>query len=344
MTPLPRDTDLSRSDALQGATAEAAKASFKAHREAVAEQAAHPTSKEAATPLEAIQDIRANLSKLSADFSIPPSLDFSDDEADGLAYTPANAPVRVYEHALEGLLAQLDAVESDGDEEVRVARRSVVKEVATALEGVETKVKIAREVAKDNNNHDENDLAEATASSDVVEEEDTYTHAEAEVGAKTEEDSASISGHTPADATSFAADFVDVALDNSAIEDTSAEESTKVLTEPTSPTSPATVRDEVACIYMDDVPASMNNNNAEPEHEASVSPTLKTREEAVSVSHEGYILTSSLFSPPFPSHTLPEDVSVSRMPALPADEGDVSGHSDMPDDVDDVDEWSEIEA
>ena len=168
MTPLPRDTDLSRSDALQGSTAEAAKASFKAHREAVAEQAAHPASKGAATPLEAIQDIRANLSKLSADFSIPPSLDFSDDEADGLAYTPANAPIRVYEHALEGLLAQLDAVESDGDEEVRVARRSVVKEVETALEGVETKVKIAREVAKDNNNHDENDLAEATASSSEI--------------------------------------------------------------------------------------------------------------------------------------------------------------------------------
>jgi hypothetical protein len=31
-------------------------------------------------PLEAIQDIRATFSKLSADFSLPPSLDFSDDE------------------------------------------------------------------------------------------------------------------------------------------------------------------------------------------------------------------------------------------------------------------------
>ncbi|KAI9430873.1 hypothetical protein H4582DRAFT_2205378 [Lactarius indigo] len=73
-------------------------------------------SKTIISPLETIQDIRATLSKFSADFSIPPSLDFSDDEDDGLAYTPTNAPIRAYEHALEGLLAQLDAVESDGDE------------------------------------------------------------------------------------------------------------------------------------------------------------------------------------------------------------------------------------
>ena len=57
MTPLP-STDLSRSDALQGTAAEAAKASFKAHREAVAEEAAPSVSKTAATPLKAIQDIR----------------------------------------------------------------------------------------------------------------------------------------------------------------------------------------------------------------------------------------------------------------------------------------------
>lgn len=327
LTPLPRDTDLSRSDALQGATAEAAKASFKAHREAVAEQEVAPSSKDTAAPLEAIQDIRATFSKLSADFSIPASLEFSDDEADGLAYTPTNAPIRVYEHALEGLLAQLDAVESDGDEEVRVARRSVVKEVETALEGVESEVKKAREVAKDNNKHDENDLAETTASSsDLVED----THPEAQAGAKTEEDSASIPSHNLDGAASFAADFVDVAPDNSAIEATSSEESTKVVAEPTSPTSPATVQDEVAHI--------------EPEHEASVSPTSETREEAVSVSHEGYVLTSTPVSPAPPSPTLPDDVSLSRVSALPTSEGDDSGHSDLPDDVNDEDGWSEIEA
>ena len=233
----PEGADLSRSDALQGAAAEAAKDSFKAHRAAVAEQAAPPASEPAISPLETIQDIRATLSKLSADFSIPPSLDFSDDEVDGLAYTPTNAPIRVYEHALEGLLAQLDAVESDGDEEVRVARRTVVKEVEMALEGLEEKVKRAREAAS-KPSEDVFALAEATeSSSDLVQDEDTHIHSEAVAEAKTEEEehSASIPSHATAasysslapvsasevDVVSNAADSADVVPDNSAIEDTS---------------------------------------------------------------------------------------------------------------------------
>lgn len=345
VTPTP-GTDLSRSDALQGAVAEAAKASFKAHRAPVAEQAAPPASKTApsgaSSPLEAIQDIQAILSKLSADFSIPPSLDLSDDEADGLAYTPTNAPIRAYEHALEGLLAQLDAVESDGDEEVRVARRSVVKEVETALEVVETKVKSARELAQDNSEP----------------EEDAHTHPESDAGIKTEEeeDSASISSHTPpasysslapvpapeVDAAAFAADFFDLAPDNSATEDTSAEETTKIVSEPTSSTSAATVQDKVARIYTVGVPESRYNALAEqliPAHETSVPPTLETREEVVSVSHEDFILTSTPVSPEFPFPALPEDVSASNMPALPVPEGEVAG----PDDSEE-DEWSEVEA
>jgi hypothetical protein len=362
VTPTP-GTDLSRSDALQGAVAEAAKASFKAHRAPVAEQAAPPASKTApsgaSSPLEAIQDIQAIFSKLSADFSIPPSLDLSDDEADGLAYTPTNAPIRAYEHALEGLLAQLDAVESDGDEEVRVARRSVVKEVETALEVVETKVKSARELAQDNSEPGENFLpGETTSSTDLVEEEDAHTHPESDAGIKTEEeeDSASISSHTPpasysslapvpapeVDAAAFAADFFDLAPDNSATEDTSAEETTKIVSEPTSSTSAATVQDKVARIYTVGVPESRYNALAEqliPAHETSVPPTLETREEVVSVSHEDFILTSTPVSPEFPSPALPEDVSASNMPALPVPEGEVAG----PDDSEE-DEWSEVEA
>jgi hypothetical protein len=49
--------------------------------------------------------------------------------------------VRAYEQALNGLLEQLDAIESDGDEEVRDARRDVVREVERALEDVERQVK-----------------------------------------------------------------------------------------------------------------------------------------------------------------------------------------------------------
>ncbi len=137
---------LSRSHALKGAAAEAAKASFKAHRaEVVEKDEPSPTSP---SSLSIIQDIRSALTKLSAGFSPPPSLDFSDDEPDGLAYTPTNAPVRVYEHALNKLLERLDAVDSDGDEEVRVVRRAAVKEVEKAIEDVEKRIREARESAK----------------------------------------------------------------------------------------------------------------------------------------------------------------------------------------------------
>jgi hypothetical protein len=49
--------------------------------------------------------------------------------------------VRAYELALNDLLERLDAIESDGDEEVRDVRREVVREVERALEEVERKVK-----------------------------------------------------------------------------------------------------------------------------------------------------------------------------------------------------------
>ncbi|KAF8494403.1 hypothetical protein F5888DRAFT_1636110 [Russula emetica] len=141
--------NLSRSSALKGAAAEAAKASFKAHRAEVAEKTepfpTSPSPRDALLSLAIIEDIRSALLKLSAGFSLPPSLDFADDEPDGLAYTPTNAPVRVYEHALNMLLEQLDAVESDGDEEVRVARRAAVKEVEKTIEDVEKRVREARE-------------------------------------------------------------------------------------------------------------------------------------------------------------------------------------------------------
>jgi hypothetical protein len=49
--------------------------------------------------------------------------------------------VRTYEYALNGLLERLDAIESDGNEEVRDVRREVVREVERALEEVERKIK-----------------------------------------------------------------------------------------------------------------------------------------------------------------------------------------------------------
>lgn len=352
--------DLSRSDALRGTAAEAAKASFRAHRAAVVEQAASPASKTATSPFETIQDIRATLSRLSADFSIPPSLDFSDDEADGLAYTPTNTPIRAYEHALEGLLAQLDAVESDGDEEIRVARRTVVKEVETALEGVEKKVKRAREVAKDNSKSGEDVLAEATVPpSDLLEDKDTRSRAESVAEAKTEDEEHSTSipaatgysSFAPASASEVdvannAANSADVVPDNSAIEDisnASAEESTEVVTAPRSPTRPATVQDEVARVYPGDVPESTYSAIAEqliPAHEPPVSATSETREGAIRLSPEGFTLTSTPVSPEFLPPALPEDVLALRIPSSSDLEGEGEGHAD----ADNEDEWSEVEA
>ena len=364
MMPALEGTDLSRSDALQGTAAEAAKASFKAYRAAATEQADLLASKTAVAPLETIQNIRATLSKLSADFSIPSTLDFSDDEADGLAYTPTNAPIRVYEHALEGLLAQLDGVESDGDEEVRMARRTVVKEVEMALEGVEKKVKNAREVAKDHDKTSEGVLTEATASSsDLVADEDTHAHAEfvARVKTEEEEDSSLMPGHATVaynsslgpvsapevDAASYAADSADVAPDVIAIEDKSPafpEESTEAVAALASSTRPASVQDEVPRAYISsDVPElaySATTEQSIPAHEFPISTTSETSEDAYSLSPEGFVFTPSPVSPTFASPDLPEYVSASRMSALSESEGEISGS----DEADNEDEWSEVEA
>ena len=177
----PDGADLYRSDALQGAAAEAAKESFKAHRADVAEREKSPplspSSKAAASALNVIQDIRSALTRLSSGFTFPPSLDFSDDEPDGLAYTPTNAPVRVYEHALDNLLAQLDAVETDGDEEVRVVRRAAVKEVEKAIEDVERRISGARGGTKPGSGVG----AAALAEKGLAEDKEQAIHADASV-------------------------------------------------------------------------------------------------------------------------------------------------------------------
>ncbi|KAA1474151.1 hypothetical protein DENSPDRAFT_904676 [Dentipellis sp. KUC8613] len=121
-----------------------------ARRPAVAaastERPASPT-----TSIATIKDIQNSLQTLEAGFVFPPTLDFSEsaaevkdssdeDSTSSLPYTPTNAPVRAYEHALNALLERLDAVDSEGDEEVRGRRREVVKEVERALGEVDRRV------------------------------------------------------------------------------------------------------------------------------------------------------------------------------------------------------------
>ncbi|KAF8269619.1 hypothetical protein EI94DRAFT_1724873 [Lactarius quietus] len=89
------------------------------------------------SPLTTIRAVRNQLSTLESTFKFPAVIDF---DQSVLAVSPNNAPLRTYENTLNGFLEQLDAIESDGDEEVRNTRREVVKEVEKALEDLERKV------------------------------------------------------------------------------------------------------------------------------------------------------------------------------------------------------------
>ncbi|KAI0033493.1 hypothetical protein K488DRAFT_84853 [Vararia minispora EC-137] len=129
--------NLKRSSGLAGIGAEKVKANYVAHRRASTEPAIIPSSP--TTPYDRISRIRTSLHSLTTSFTFPSALDF-DAAGSELAFTPANAPLRAYEHALNGLLAQLDAVDSDGDEEVRGMRKEVVVEVERELEKVEEEV------------------------------------------------------------------------------------------------------------------------------------------------------------------------------------------------------------
>ncbi|KAI0799605.1 hypothetical protein BC629DRAFT_184662 [Irpex lacteus] len=100
--------------------------------------------------LGAIDRISALLQELKSSFVFPTDLDHSrssspspvtpDSDSPQLPFTSKNKPVHVYEHALNGLLAKLDEVDSHGDEEVRRRRKEVVLEVEKALAEVDRKV------------------------------------------------------------------------------------------------------------------------------------------------------------------------------------------------------------
>ena len=108
-----------------------------------------------------IQRIEDSLAALERAFVFPAELDLarpatpagsasgwdSDSETE-LAFTPKNKPVHAYEHALNGLLAKLDAVESFGDEEVRGRRKEVVNKVERAIREVGRRVEESRERAR----------------------------------------------------------------------------------------------------------------------------------------------------------------------------------------------------
>ncbi|KAF9810130.1 hypothetical protein IEO21_07113 [Rhodonia placenta] len=108
-----------------------------------------------------IQEVEDALHALEASFVFPEHLDFSPHAAsaastpdqeprelgtqNGLMYTSSNRAVHAHEHALNGLLARLDAVDSRGDLEVRGRRKEVVNEIERALREIERRVEESRE-------------------------------------------------------------------------------------------------------------------------------------------------------------------------------------------------------
>ena len=108
-----------------------------------------------AAALSSVEQIRNNLTKLQTDFILPTELDHyvpsigDQDEAASVSsasssdltklipYTSTNKPVYKYEHELNGLLEELDGIESHGDPKVRDERKEVVKAIEEALEEVE---------------------------------------------------------------------------------------------------------------------------------------------------------------------------------------------------------------
>jgi len=108
-----------------------------------------------AIALSSVEHVQDTLTKLQADFVLPTELEHytpSTDDCDEttsvssisssnlmrlIPYTSVNKPVYKYENELNGLLEELDRIDSHGDAEVREKRKEVVKAVEKALEGVE---------------------------------------------------------------------------------------------------------------------------------------------------------------------------------------------------------------
>ena len=108
-----------------------------------------------AIALSSVEHVQDTLNKLQTDFVLPteldhytPSTDDHDETASVLSssssdlvklipHTSTNKPVYKYENELNGLLEELDRIDSHGDVEVREKRKEVVKAVEKALQGVE---------------------------------------------------------------------------------------------------------------------------------------------------------------------------------------------------------------
>jgi hypothetical protein len=94
----------------------------------------------------AMKSIESRLDGLTHEFVFPSEPEFpvespqvSGRSTPTLLFTPTNQPVRAHEHDLAALLTELDAVESDGDEDIRRVRKGLVSRVESELADLERK-------------------------------------------------------------------------------------------------------------------------------------------------------------------------------------------------------------
>jgi hypothetical protein len=106
------------------------------------------------TAFDALDRINSTLHTLTSSFTLP-RIDFSSPASSSsdsrpsspttrIPYTPANQPVHAYEAALGKLLDELDAVESDGNDEVRLRRKELVRNVEKKLAELDEAVEAQR--------------------------------------------------------------------------------------------------------------------------------------------------------------------------------------------------------
>jgi len=122
----------------------------------------------------AVQEAASNPPTPSAqgETSLSPSRDSSVDTSPTFAKAGLNRSTKAHEENLFRLLERLDTVDSDGDDVIRFVRRSLVKEVEGALEGLEKEAVLPAEVDAVEVDHPVNEV-EAKVNTEHAEEDNT---------------------------------------------------------------------------------------------------------------------------------------------------------------------------
>ncbi|KAG8978936.1 hypothetical protein FRB90_008246, partial [Tulasnella sp. 427] len=93
--------------------------------------------KDHTTSFSLLDTIQSQFDALKSGFTFPANVEFQSTDGPKLTYAAANAPVHQYENELIKLLTMLDAVESDGAESIRGARKALVIAVEKELDRLE---------------------------------------------------------------------------------------------------------------------------------------------------------------------------------------------------------------